>query len=249
MRNRGDIERLGSSDPASTANESVLVANSTGRSLRAKVASDATFDCALRNSWRISITSEAASRSDLWMESEAPRCQRFKQSVYFLLIWTAVSVPLGLLLAAVIKFGAGEGLPPDQIDREFGTPSPVRQRDSVVAEKRTMATILFFRKKSARQSRRKRLQLGRIAVGRPRSEDGHDGKGVWSSRIAEPRLGARRQLRDAQKTIELVRRPNYRLGSRDPSVIARSPCDEAIQGPQHARDPGSTAWIASLRSQ
>jgi len=57
-----------------------------------------------------------------------------------------------LLLARVIKFGAGEGPPPDQIDREFGTPLPVKQSDSVVAEKRTAATILFFRKKNAHQS-------------------------------------------------------------------------------------------------
>jgi hypothetical protein len=42
--------------------------------------------------------------------------------------------------------------------------------------------------------------------------------------------------------------------SGDPSVIARSPCDEAIQGPQHARrqQPRRSyrgPWIASLRSQ
>ena len=74
----------------------------------------------------------------------------FQAVVYFLLIWTAVSVPLGLVLGAIIKFGAGEGLLPDQIDLEFEAPSPVRQRDPVVAEKR--AEILFFRKTSARQS-------------------------------------------------------------------------------------------------
>jgi hypothetical protein len=76
----------------------------------------------------------------------------FQAVVYFLLIWTAVSVPLALVLAAIIKFGAGEGLPPDQIDRAFEAPSPVRQRDPVVAEKRTMAKILFSGKTSARQS-------------------------------------------------------------------------------------------------
>jgi thymidine phosphorylase len=76
----------------------------------------------------------------------------FQAVVYFLLVWTAVSVPLSLLLAAVIKFGTGEARPPDQIDREFGTPLLVRQHDSVVAEKRTIAKILFFRKTSARQS-------------------------------------------------------------------------------------------------
>jgi hypothetical protein len=49
---------------------------------------------------------------------------------------------------------------------------------------------------------------------------------------------------------------NYRSDrfSGDPSVIARSPCDEAIQGPQHARrqQPRRSycgPWIASLRSQ
>ena len=77
----------------------------------------------------------------------------FQAVIYFLTIWTAVSVPLGLLLAAAIKLGAGEGLPPDQIDRESEAPSPVRQRDPAVAEKRTMAKILFLRKKSACQSR------------------------------------------------------------------------------------------------
>jgi hypothetical protein len=75
----------------------------------------------------------------------------FQAVVYFLLIWTAVSVPLGLLLAALIKFGTGEGLPPDQTDQEFGPPAS-EARDSVVAEKRSMATVLFFRKKNARQS-------------------------------------------------------------------------------------------------
>src|SRR5271154_522328 len=58
-----------------------------------------------------------------------------------------------MLLGAMIKFGAGEGLPPDQIDRKFGTPSLVRQSDPVGAEKR-IATILTFRKKNARQSRK-----------------------------------------------------------------------------------------------
>jgi hypothetical protein len=51
--------------------------------------------------------------------------------------------------------------------------------------------------------------------------------------------------------------PNNYLSDRvsgDPSVIARSPCDEAIQGPQHARrqQPRRSycgPWIASLRSQ
>src|ERR1700688_3773268 len=49
---------------------------------------------------------------------------------------------------------------------------------------------------------------------------------------------------------------NYRIDrvSGDPSVIARSPCDEAIQGPQHARSQQPRRsycgpWIASLRSQ
>ncbi len=63
----------------------------------------------------------------------------FQAVVYFLLIWTAVSIPLGMLLGAMIKFGAGDGLPSDQTDRKFEAPSLVRQRDPVVAEKRTMA--------------------------------------------------------------------------------------------------------------
>jgi hypothetical protein len=75
----------------------------------------------------------------------------FHAVIYFLIIWTAVSVPLGLLLAALIKFGAGEGLPPDQTDQEFGPPAS-EARDSVVAEKRSVATILFFRRKNAHQS-------------------------------------------------------------------------------------------------
>jgi hypothetical protein len=49
---------------------------------------------------------------------------------------------------------------------------------------------------------------------------------------------------------------NYRSDrvSGDPPVIPRSPCDEAIQGPQHAwrqqpRRSSCGPWIASLRSQ
>ena len=71
----------------------------------------------------------------------------FQAVIYFLLIWTAVSIPLGMLLGAMIKFGAGESRPSDQTDRKFEEPSLVRQRDPVVAEKRTMARF------SARQSR------------------------------------------------------------------------------------------------
>ena len=57
---------------------------------------------------------------------------------------------------------------------------------------------------------RKRVQLGRIAVGRPRSEDGPDGASA-SSNWMRPRLGARRQLRDAQKAIEARPPPVIRL--------------------------------------
>ena len=57
-----------------------------------------------------------------------------------------------MLLGAMIKFGAGERLPSDQTDRKFEAPSLVRQRDPVVAEKRTMAAR-FSEIKSARQSR------------------------------------------------------------------------------------------------
>jgi hypothetical protein len=77
----------------------------------------------------------------------------FQAVIYFLLIWTAVSIPLGMLLGAMIKFGAGDGLPSDQTDRKFEAPSLARQGDPVVAEKRTMAAIPIFRRKSARQSR------------------------------------------------------------------------------------------------
>jgi hypothetical protein len=76
----------------------------------------------------------------------------FQAVVYFLLIWTAVSIPLGMLVGAMIKFGAGESRPSDQTDRKFEAPSLVRQRDPVVAEKRTMAAR-FSGIKSARQSR------------------------------------------------------------------------------------------------
>jgi hypothetical protein len=69
----------------------------------------------------------------------------FQAVIYFLLIWTAVSVPLGLLLGSMIRVGAGDWLRSDQIDRKFGTPLLLRRRDPVVAEKRTVATILPFR--------------------------------------------------------------------------------------------------------
>ena len=165
MRSRGDIERLGSSDPASTANEFRLVANSTGRSLRVKLRQ---MQLLIALFGILAYIDNVRSGLDEVRPLDGvggAKVPTFQAVVYFLLIWTAVSVPLGLLLAAMIKFGAGEGLPPDQTDQEFEAPSPVRQRDPVVAEKRAMATILFFRKKNARQSRRKRLQLGRIAVG------------------------------------------------------------------------------------
>jgi hypothetical protein len=107
----------------------------------------------------------------------------FQAVIYFLIIWTAVSVLLGLLLGALIKFGAGEGLPPDQIDGKFGAPLLVRQRDPVVAERRTMATILFFRKKNARQSRKSVSSSAASPLAGHEVRTAMTEKGVWSSRI------------------------------------------------------------------
>jgi hypothetical protein len=56
--------------------------------------------------------------------------------IYFLLIWTFVSVPLAMLVGAVIKFGADDKLSFDQIDRKLQTPSREMRRVAVVAEKR-----------------------------------------------------------------------------------------------------------------
>jgi hypothetical protein len=70
---------------------------------------------------------------------------------------------------------------------------------------------------------RKRVQLGRIAVGRPRSEDGPDGASA-SSNWMRPRLGARRQLRDAQKAIELSAAAPRARPSGDPPAEASPAC-------------------------
>jgi hypothetical protein len=54
--------------------------------------------------------------------------------IYFLLVWTFVSIPLAMLLGAMIKFGADGEL--DQIDRKLWTPSRESRRVPAVAEKR-----------------------------------------------------------------------------------------------------------------
>ena len=56
--------------------------------------------------------------------------------IYFLLIWTFVSIPLAMLVGAMIKFGADGKLPFDQIDRKLRTPSRETRRVPAVAEKR-----------------------------------------------------------------------------------------------------------------
>ena len=56
--------------------------------------------------------------------------------IYFLLIWTFVSIPLAMLVGAMIKFGADGELPLDQIDRKLGTPLRETRRVSAVAEQR-----------------------------------------------------------------------------------------------------------------
>ena len=78
----------------------------------------------------------------------------FQAVVYFLLIWTAVSVPLALVLAATIRFGTDEGLPPDQTDREFEAPLPVRQRDPWFRKARKN---FFFQEEKRTSISRKRL--------------------------------------------------------------------------------------------
>ncbi len=49
--------------------------------------------------------------------------------IFLLLLWTAVSLPLAMLVGAMIKFGARDGLPSDQSDRKFGTPARARRLD------------------------------------------------------------------------------------------------------------------------
>jgi hypothetical protein len=56
--------------------------------------------------------------------------------IYFLLIWTFVSIPLAMLVGAMIKFGADGQLPFDRIDRKLRTPSRETRLVSTVAEKR-----------------------------------------------------------------------------------------------------------------
>jgi hypothetical protein len=51
--------------------------------------------------------------------------------IYFLLIWTFVSIPLAMLVGAMIKFGADGKLPSDQIDRKLRTPQQTRRVPAV----------------------------------------------------------------------------------------------------------------------
>jgi hypothetical protein len=51
--------------------------------------------------------------------------------IYFLLIWTFVSIPLAMLVGAMIKFGADGTLPSDQIDRKLRTPQQTRHAPAV----------------------------------------------------------------------------------------------------------------------
>ena len=108
----------------------------------------------------------------------------------------------------------------------------------------TLAQIVFFRKKYRQENRRCRFGAkSRSGIARPPRE----------------RKKCSVALLDCTKLGSLLvrRRPNnYRSNrvSDAPAVIARSPCDEAIQGPQHARrqQPRRSycdRWIASLRSQ
>jgi hypothetical protein len=56
--------------------------------------------------------------------------------IYFLFIWTFVSVPLAMLVGAMIRFGADGNLRFDQIDRKLQTPPRETRRGPAVAEKR-----------------------------------------------------------------------------------------------------------------
>jgi hypothetical protein len=55
--------------------------------------------------------------------------------IYFLLIWTFVSIPLALLVGAMIGFGADGKLPFDQTGQELRTPSREMRRVPAAAEK------------------------------------------------------------------------------------------------------------------
>ena len=55
---------------------------------------------------------------------------------YFLLIWTFVSIPLAMLVGAMIKFGADGKLPFHRFDRKLRTRPREAPRVPAVAEKR-----------------------------------------------------------------------------------------------------------------
>jgi hypothetical protein len=62
-----------------------------------------------------------------------------QSTVSFLLFWTTVSVPLAMLVGAMIKFGAGEKLSLSQIDRKFEALSRARLCEPAFAENRVAA--------------------------------------------------------------------------------------------------------------
>jgi hypothetical protein len=78
---------------------------------------------------------------------------------------------------------------------------------------------------------------------------------VIASAAKQPRGHITRPLGALKRRLMHALSPNNYRSDRvrgDPSVIARSPCDEAIQGPQHAgrqqpRRSYCGPWIASLR--
>ena len=57
-------------------------------------------------------------------------------AIYFLLAWIFVSVPLALLVGAMIKFGADGKLTLEQNDRKLRTPSRDMRSIPVAIEKR-----------------------------------------------------------------------------------------------------------------
>jgi hypothetical protein len=57
-------------------------------------------------------------------------------AIYFLLLWTLASIPLAMLVGAMIKFGADGKVRFDQVDRKLRTSSLKTRCVPAVAEKR-----------------------------------------------------------------------------------------------------------------
>jgi len=57
-------------------------------------------------------------------------------AIYFLLVWTFVSIPLAMLVGAMIKFGADGKLPLAQSDRKLRAPSRETRSVPAAMEKR-----------------------------------------------------------------------------------------------------------------